>query len=250
MNTLDILRKFIIELENEFIPSIGFSEDGYQSNFRLGGKSSYAKRIGEEFIKHKISFSSLYDIGYGKFDTVGENPEFQERYVNSCKQTPNYIFLQNILPHNEQKDFLLKLLNKFDLSLCFDNPMGIERISNDNFSKLNSVFAIFTDLRTVGVDKVNINEEITNIIKKHYINEEVNNPNIVINFINAEFSFDKEFMETVFKKSFFTHFIASQKDGYDNLCCCNNENRIKFNYNDIDSSLPLNEDRLIKKNKI
>ena len=197
MNELDIFRQFIVEFENECIPSIIFDEDiGYQSNFRQGGKGSYAKRFGEELIKNNIPFSSLYDIGYGKFDSTSynPNPEFENKYTESCKQTPNHIFLQKILPSIEQKVVLLKVLDKLDLSLCYYNPLGVDRIYNDNFDKLNSVFHLLDDLKNIGLDKVNINTEITNIVKDGYINEEISNPNIAISFINSDFSFDKEFI--------------------------------------------------------
>jgi hypothetical protein len=251
MNKLDILRNFITEFENHCIPSINFDDNcGYTSNFYLAGKQSYAKRIGLEFIKHNIPFSSLYDIGYGKFDSVEGDPEFQEKYIKACQQTPNHIFLENILPHKEQKEVLLKVLSKFNLSLCFDNPMGIERIATDNLTKLNSIFYILDNLKSIGLDKLNINEELIDKVNEYYVLGLVNNPNIAISFINQGFSFDKDFMDICFKNSFFTHFTRSQESNYNNLCCTNNENRIKCNYNDINSSLAINEDKSIKKNKI
>jgi hypothetical protein len=251
MNQIDILREFISEFENTCIPSIIFRDDcGYTSNFHSMGGASYAKRIGLEFIKHNLPFSSLYDIGYGKFDSVDNNYDLQKRYAEACQQTPNNKFLETILSHKEQKHTLLKVLEKIDLFLCLDNPMGVERIFYDNFRKLNSIFAIFDDLQTIGLDKININDELTNQVKKYYFNGVVNNPNVVIAFINQGFSFDKEFMDTHFKKSFFSHFTNSQTPKYDNLCCTNNENRIKFNYNDLNNSLVINEDTVLKKNKI
>lgn len=252
MNAVDILREFIIEFENECIPSINYDENtGYTSNFRHNDKGSFAKRIGAELINNNIAFSSLYDIGYGKFDSTpyNPNPEVENKYTESCKQTPNHIFLQKTLPSNEQKAVLLKVLDKLDLSLCFYNPLGVDRIYNDNYDKLNSIFHLFDDLKNIGLDKVNINDEITNIIKNGYISEQISNPNIAISFINSDFSFDKEFMENHFKKFFFTHFVSNQEPAYDNLCCTNDQNRIKFNYNDMNSSLPVNN-TVIKKNKI
>jgi hypothetical protein len=253
MNTVDILKNFIIEFENECRPSITFDEDtGYTSNFRYYGKESFAKRIGAELIKNNIPFSSLYDIGYGKFDSTPYNPdpEAENKYTESCKKTPNHIFLQKILPSIEQKAVLLKVLDKLDLSLCYYNPLGVDRIYHDNFDKLNSVFHLLDDLKNIGLDKVNINAEITSIVKNGYINGEISNPNIAMSFINSDFSFDKEFVENHFKKSFFTHFVSSHEPAYDNLCCINEQNRIKFNYNDINNSLPINDDKVIKKNKI
>src|SRR5579875_90358 len=119
MNQLDILRHFVNEFENNCIPSITFDENtGYSSNFRSMPSVSYAKRIGLEFIKHNIPFRSLYDIGHGRFDSVVDNEDIQAKYAEACKQTPNKIFLQNILPHSEQKNTLLKVLEKFNLSFC------------------------------------------------------------------------------------------------------------------------------------
>ena len=59
------------------------------------------------------------------------------------------------------------------------------------------------------------------------------------------------------KKEFKTAFqytlghLGQDKDGkFDNIYCGNNKNRIKFNYNDINRSLPSKEEKNQKKRKI
>lgn len=250
MNPIDIVRSFLIEFENNCIPSIVFEEDfGYKSNFRDGGKPCYAKRIGLEFIKLNIPFSSLHDNGYGKYDS-SEDTELQKNYSEACKQTVHHVFLQRILPFNEQRDTLLKILNKINFSLLFDNPIGEKRFSNEDTKKLNNFFNMLDDFKHVGLDKLNVNEKLTNDIDAYYTRGEVSNPNIAISFIYNGFSFTEEFMKKTFKQAFFQHFTASQESTYDNLCCINNKNGIKCNYYELNNTLPLKEDKNIKKNKI
>jgi len=251
MNELEILRKFMIEFEDDFIPSISFdSEQGYKTNFRSSEKASYAKRIGAEFIKYNIPFASLYDIGHGKYDSAVDDSEVQKSYIESCKQTPNQNFLKNILPFNEQKNILLKVLNKIDLKLLFDNPIGEKRFTNEDLNKLNFFFNMIDDLKNAGLDKLHINNELTTLIESHYNRGEVTNHNIAISFIYNNFAFSEEFMNTTFKKAFFTHLTTSQQHIYDSLCCANNKNSIKCSYYDLNNELPPKEEKNTKKNKI
>ncbi len=251
MNEIDIMRNFMIEFENDFIPSITFDPDfGYQTNFRSGSKPSYAKRIGAELIKHNITFSSLYDIGHGKYDSSIDDSDSQRSYAESCKQTPNPNFLQSILPFNEQKDILLKVLDKIDLTLLFDNPIGEKRFTNEDMEKTLRFFDLLNDLKNAGLDKLHINKELTNRIEAYYTSGEVSNPNFAISFIYNNFSFTEEFITTTFKDCFFKHFTASQKNTYDNLCCVNNKNSIKCNYYALNDELPPKEETNTKKNKI
>lgn len=239
-NIKPYLEKIVSEISETVIPNIHWEEHGYQNFFTMS-REPYEKRLGMELIKDNVLFESLFDIGYGKFDKdeEGLDIDFAKYYEKTCKDTPNHLFLKDILSIQEQRDILLKTISKFDFEQCLDD-----------FTIADSILYILRDFRSIGVDKSTINPEITDIVKSYVANHSDCHANIVISFINEEFVFDEEFMKNGFKNIFNKSFGKDSQEEFDKIYFSNEQNRIKFSYNDMNSSLPVKEGKQIKKRKI
>ncbi len=211
----NIVYEFALEAHKEVLSNLKKPhKNGYQNIYF----ASYTEKIGKEFKANKISFISRYDEGHGIEDADPEDKKWSKQYRLFCKTTPSDKFLYNILNKETQKKFLLET---FEL-INFEESL-------QSYSSATSILHILRDYKDVGVDKMLINNEITQKIMNLTESNLDIHSNIIISFIYDGFFFPEEFIENKFQSSYLQTF-GHRTDGFQEIVCQNKENKVKYDY--------------------
>jgi Holliday junction resolvase len=235
MNHIEhIVKNTVIDIYQNKISSLSFDDNSGYVNFYWG---TYAQQIGKELLDNNIPFSSLYDAGYGH-DFDKSDPTWSKQYTAICKKTPNYEFMKAILPADFQKEILLKTLEHFDFNKCLSD-----------YTKANSIIHIVRDYREVGINRLYINDEITEKVTKYSKKNSVH-PNVFISFIHEGFFFHEDFLMKTIKQSYKITFSNSSDNDFNELYSLNEKNKIQYNYLIMNEELDGEEKPKNKKMKI
>lgn len=190
--------------------------------------SNYRQQLGFEFIKESIPFTSLFDKGYAddylkKYTKDKEEKKFAKHYINFCKTNPHADFLEDILDRSFQRDFLLKIIQEIDFKKEFQDSTDWSGITNT-----------LRDFKTIGINSLIVNKEVTEIVSKLYLESENSNPNHVIVFIYEGFSFNDETIKVI-KKDFYTCFSykTNLDDDWNKLAYNNLQNKIEIDHKNL-----------------
>lgn len=211
-NISSIIEKQIESFLEEKIFTLEKKENGYIFEAFIG---HYISKIGKELKNKKISFVSLFDLGFfEQVDKSNLNKNLINEYKDLTINSPSPQFLNENIPHQKQRDILLKIYNKLDLK-------GNWLKQSINISILN----ILSQMNEFGIDKKLISQEINQIAN------EIDTPtDILAKYIKEGFWFDDKIVEKLQNKDLDFELLAK----------INNNNKIHFNFIQMNDQLNIN----------